>query len=165
VKHVAQWTKDVSKQWKELTPKDAECYHEKAAKSKKEYDTAMQEYTGKQTKTPGQPKKPLSAYFLFLADFRRDNKDEFDSNKELLQAAGVEWKGLSDEEKRPYDQQHLVEKKKYEAAMNEFNAKNGAAGGHSNGATAAKKQKLEDDDDDEEDEEDDEEEEDEEDDE
>ena len=47
----------------------------------------MQQYgggRGKQTKDPNAPKKPLTGYFLFLADFRLRHKGKDIQNKELL---------------------------------------------------------------------------------
>lgn len=91
----------------------------------------MAEYKGVDA---DKPKRGQSAYFLFLADFRAKNKGVFDENKELLRAAGAEWKDLDDSEKKPYEEGAAIEKKKYEAAMKDYNAK---------GGSKAKKQKVE----------------------
>lgn len=39
---------------------------------------------GKSSKDPNAPKKPLTGYFLFLADFREKHKGEDIANKDLL---------------------------------------------------------------------------------
>ena len=64
----------------------------------------MAAYKGKD---PNKPKRGQSAYFLFLADFRAKNKGVYEENKDLLRAAGEEWKNLDDEEKKPYEDQVL----------------------------------------------------------
>merc|ERR1712146_74335 len=50
------------------------------------------------------PKKPLSAYFMFLADNRESMKAEFPELKitELGKKVGELWKALSEEEKEVY---------------------------------------------------------------
>ena len=53
----------------------------------------MQAYSGKRPKDENKPKRPQSAYFLFLADFRLKNKQNFTgegSHKELIKAGRFE---------------------------------------------------------------------------
>jgi len=114
---VAEWTKEVSAIWREITDKDRKQFDVKAATDKARYDEEMCAYKGKD---PNKPKRGQSAYFLFLADFRAKNKGVYDENKELLRAAGAEWKDLDDEEKKPYDDAAAIEKKNYEAAMKDY---------------------------------------------
>jgi len=111
---VAEWTKEVSAIWREITDEDKEPFAIMAAKDKARYDEEMAAYKGKD---PNKPKRGQSAYFLFLADFRAKNKGVYEENKDLLRGAGEEWKNLDDEEKKPYEDQAAIEKKKYEAAM------------------------------------------------
>lgn len=47
------------------------------------YAVKMAIYTGKDA---NRPKRPQSAYILWLADFRAQMKDKFVENKELLRA-------------------------------------------------------------------------------
>jgi len=49
-------------------------------------------YTGKDA---NRPKRPQSAYFLWLADFRAQMKDKFVENRDILRA-GKYIKGVSD---------------------------------------------------------------------
>ena len=110
----------------------------------------MKEYKGIDA---DKPKRAQSAYFLFLADFRKDNKDKFDEHKDLLRAAGAEWKELDDSEKKPYDDAAKVEKQKYKQAMKEYEAKGGGAAKKAKKAPAAKNGKSEEESEEEEDEE------------
>ena len=75
-------------------------------------------------KDANKPKRPQSAYFLFLAKFRAANKERINDNQELLRQAGEAWKQLTDVEKSPFDQAAQEEKRKYEERMREYNAVN-----------------------------------------
>lgn len=164
ISRVAEWTKQVSAKWRELTDAQKKPFEAQAAVDRERYNREMQNYkpSGKRgaAKDPNKPKRAQSAYFLFLGDFRAKNKSKFQmegGHKELIRAAGEAWNKLSDSEKAPYQEKHEEEKAKYEAAMANY-----AAGGG-----AAKKAKMaqpqyDDDDEDDDDEDDDEEEEDEE---
>ena len=51
------------------------------------------QYTGGRSgrvKDPAEPKRPLSGYFMFLADFRIKHKNDEIQNKELLKM-GKNW--------------------------------------------------------------------------
>lgn len=134
ITRVADWTKEVSAKWRELTDKEKSPFAKKAAADKERYDREMYAYKGKDA---NKPKRPQSAYFLWLAGFRDEKKHEFAENKLLLKAAGAAWKELKDEHKKPFEVKAEVERKKYEVAMREYHQNGGAAG-----AAAAKKPKV-----------------------
>ncbi|XP_050373300.1 high mobility group B protein 7-like [Argentina anserina] len=57
------------------------------------------------TKDPNAPKRPLTAFFLFMHDFRKSYKEANPDSKDVKMVAkegGEKWKLLTDEEKRPY---------------------------------------------------------------
>lgn len=124
ITRVAEWTKEVSTLWRDITEGEKKKFEKMAATDRARYEEQMAEYKGTDV---NKPKRSQSAYFLFLADFRKDNKGKFDEHKDLLRAAGAEWKELDDSEKKPYDDAAKVEKKKYQVAMEEYNANGGAA--------------------------------------
>ena len=70
--------------WNALTVAQKKQFNEKAATDKKRYDTEMSAYTGKPAKDETKPKRPQTAYFLFLADYRKKMKGSDMSNKELI---------------------------------------------------------------------------------
>ncbi|GJP30161.1 hypothetical protein CLOM_g22667 [Closterium sp. NIES-68] len=85
----------------------------------------------KAEKDPNAPKKPTTAYFLFLEDFRKQFKDENPDVKgvtEMSKAAGIKWKSLTDEEKEKYTKGAAERKKEYEAKMEEYNMQSRAEG-------------------------------------
>ena len=77
----------------------------------------MYAYKGKDA---NKPKRPMSAYFIWLGEFREKMKGKFAENKDLLRAAGEEWKKLNEEEKKPYEEKAELERKKYEEKMREY---------------------------------------------
>merc|ERR1712098_867130 len=99
-------------------------FEKMAATDKARYDSQMAAYKGKDA---DKPKRGQSAYFLFLGDFRGKNKGVYEDNKELLRAAGDEWKSLTSAEKKPYEKAAAIEKEKYEEALAEYKAKQSKA--------------------------------------
>lgn len=138
ITRVADFTKQVSEEWRGLTPSAKKPFEEKAKIDKGRYDSEMANYKGRKTpsKDPNKPKRPCSAYFLFLADFRSENKEKYSEHKDLIKAAGAAWQDMSEQEKKPYEKKADEEKKKYNEAMSVYNK--GGSGGPS-----AKKLKTE----------------------
>lgn len=79
---VTEFTKAVSEKWRKMSPTDREPYDCLSGKDKERYEAEMVAFTGKK-KDVNKPKKPQTAYFLWLAGWREHNKDKFD-HKELL---------------------------------------------------------------------------------
>lgn len=141
ISKVAEFTKIVSAKWRELTDAQKKPYEAQADKDRSRYQGEMANYTpspgfagagkrGKQAKDPNKPKRAQSAYFFFLADFRVKNKAKFThdgGHKDLIRAAGEAWNKLTDDEKKPYQKMHQEEKAKYDKAMANYAAGNGAA--------------------------------------
>ena len=79
-------------------------------KSENKSEKKEKKHKQKKEKKEGEPKKPQTAYFLFCADKRKENKDKKWSAKEL----GDLFKGLSEEEKNKYKKAHEDLMKEYE---------------------------------------------------
>ncbi|KAI0082372.1 hypothetical protein K474DRAFT_1585548 [Panus rudis PR-1116 ss-1] len=83
-------------------------------------------------KDPNAPKKPLSAYFMFLQRIRSDPDlvkevfgDETETTKQSVLAA-AKWRSMTDEERKPFLAQAEQEKLEYEAARKVY--EEGASG-------------------------------------
>lgn len=82
-------------------------------------------------KDPHAPKKPLSAYFLFLRAIRADPvmmttvfKGETETTKQSVLAA-AKWRELSEQEKQPYLDKAETDKADYERQRREYELQNG----------------------------------------
>lgn len=95
--------------------------------------------TAKKEKDPNQPKRPQSAYFLWMnsvrAQLKVDNPDL--SHKQVISKAGSDWKLMSENDKIEYNEQAAVLKKQYEEAMKKYKG-----GGGSNGVQKKAAQKT-----------------------
>ncbi|KAH9602740.1 hypothetical protein KSS87_023028 [Heliosperma pusillum] len=99
-----------------------------AASSEDATETKSKKRKLTKVKDPNMPKRPLTAYFLFLEDFRKTYKEEHPDSKgikELAKDAGAKWKALTDEEKKPYLDRAAELKAEHEKAMEEYNAQKG----------------------------------------
>ena len=74
----------------------------------------------KQEKRKEMPKKPMTAYFLFCSDKRKENKDKKISPKELSEM----YDHLPESEKERYKKIHQELMKKYEEEMALFMSNN-----------------------------------------
>ncbi|KAI3921966.1 hypothetical protein MKX01_005655, partial [Papaver californicum] len=80
----------------------------------------------KPTKDPNKPKRPASAFFVFMEEFRQTFKKEHPNNKSVSvvgKAGGDKWKSLSDAEKAPYVAKAEKRKTEYNKVMQAYNKK------------------------------------------
>ncbi|KAK9124479.1 hypothetical protein Sjap_014081 [Stephania japonica] len=77
-------------------------------------------------KDPNKPKRPPSAFFVFLEEFRESYKKEHPNVKAVSavgKAGGEKWKSLSSAEKAPYEAKAAKRKSDYEKLMTAYNQK------------------------------------------
>ena len=145
--NVAQAAKEAGQQYAELSAAEKEPYKRKSAALKQERERQNADYmktltpddikrenafrtaqrkAGKSRKSnlkdPNAPKKPLSAYFMFLQRIRSDPVlvkevfgDEQETTKQSVLAA-AKWRDMSDDERKPFLARAEQEKLDYEAA-------------------------------------------------
>lgn len=145
--NVAQAAKEAGQEYASLTPEEKEPYKRRSAvlKEARERENAAymrsltpddikkenafrtaQRKAGRSRKSnikdPNAPKKPLSAYFMFLQRIRSDPAlvreifgDEQETTKQSVLAA-AKWRSMTDDERKPFLAQAEQEKLEYEAA-------------------------------------------------
>ncbi|KAK2997442.1 hypothetical protein RJ639_018818 [Escallonia herrerae] len=77
---------------------------------------------GKTAKDPNKPKRPATAFFVFMEEFRKTFKEEHPDNKSVATVAkegGEKWKSLTDVEKKPYQVRAAELKAEYEKVLEE----------------------------------------------
>ncbi|KAK4489897.1 hypothetical protein RD792_000544 [Penstemon davidsonii] len=101
----------------------------KADSRKGESKLAVKKQTKKEkqaAKDPNKPKRPPSAFFVFMEDFRKIYKEKHPNNKSVAavgKAGGEKWKSLSADEKAPYAAKAEKRKEEYEHKMDAYNKK------------------------------------------
>ncbi|XP_045806325.1 HMG1/2-like protein [Trifolium pratense] len=81
---------------------------------------------GKEPKDPNKPKRPASAFFIFMEEFRKQFNKENPDNRAVSavgKAAGAKWKSLSDADKAPYAAKAEKRKAEYEKVLRAYNKK------------------------------------------
>ncbi|XP_048334690.1 high mobility group B protein 3 isoform X1 [Ziziphus jujuba] len=80
--------------------------------------------TKKAGKDPNKPKRPASAFFVFMEEFREKYKKEHPNNKSVAavgKAGGDKWKSLSEAEKAPFVARAEKRKTEYNKNMQAYN--------------------------------------------
>ncbi|KAL3621556.1 HMG1/2-like protein [Castilleja foliolosa] len=123
----------------------------KAGSGKADSRLAVKNTTKKEAKAakdPNKPKRPPSAFFVFMEDFRNEYKEKHPSNKSVAvvcKAGGSEWKSMSEEEKAPFVVAAAKRKKDFEHKMETYKRK--LAGGDENESEKSKSEVHDDDED------------------
>ncbi|XP_010454621.1 PREDICTED: high mobility group B protein 7-like [Camelina sativa] len=73
----------------------------------------------KSSSTSNKPKRPLTAFFIFMNDFRKTYSEEnpFINVKDVAKRGGEKWKSLSEEEKKVYTDKAAELKAEYNKKM------------------------------------------------
>ncbi|KAM6543506.1 hypothetical protein CsatB_007953 [Cannabis sativa] len=80
----------------------------------------------KAAKDPNKPKRPSSAFFVFMEEFRKQFNKENPNNKAVSavgKAAGEKWKSMTEADKAPFVAKAEKRKIEYEKNMKAYNKK------------------------------------------
>lgn len=141
--------KTASEQWKALSEEAKAPYEKKAAEAKAAYDKAVEDFKAsggeivrkrkagkdekvKKDKDKDAPKKPAGGgYGRFLAANRKEIVESMPAGSnqttDVAKAAGARWKALSDDEKKPYEEEFAAKMEEFRAAMEAYKASNASA--------------------------------------
>ncbi|XP_031398634.1 high mobility group B protein 1 isoform X2 [Punica granatum] len=110
-----------------LKPVDDRKVGKRKAVAKPERSSKRQTKKERQAKKdPNKPKRPPSAFFVFLEEFRKTFKKEHPNVKAVSavgKAGGERWKSMSEAEKAPYEAKAGKKKAEYEKLMRAYNQK------------------------------------------
>ncbi|XP_065867070.1 high mobility group B protein 7-like isoform X2 [Euphorbia lathyris] len=93
----------------------------KSAERKKPTSTAPKSKRAK--KDPSKPKRPPTAFFIFMKTFKEANPGSKDV-KRVAKEAGEKWKSMSDDEKKQYHDKAAELKAEYNKGLETNNAEN-----------------------------------------
>ena len=121
-KGVVEVTKAGSERWRNLSEEDKKPYEDKARVAREAYHELKDAYEARggknRFKLMKAPPKPPTAYFIFLDDFRAEHAAEKSGtrrdSKEVSVAAGLAWRALGPESKKPYAEKADKARKMYE---------------------------------------------------
>ncbi|CAL9126894.1 unnamed protein product [Musa textilis] len=90
----------------------------------------------KAAKDPNKPKRPPSAFFVFMEEFRTSFKEKNPNNKSVSvvgKAGGDKWKSMSEDEKVPYVTKAAKLKTEYTKKLATYNNNQSGGGSHAAG--------------------------------
>ena len=107
-------TKHIGAMWRQLDPRKREPFEKEARKLKAQYHRDREEYL-QNKHDPRKPKRPQSAYFLYMGDVRGEvkRKNPNFSIGEVAKEIGRRWRELSATKKGPYEKKAAKLKAKY----------------------------------------------------
>jgi len=108
--------KELSQMWAQLGAEEKAKFEKMASDAKEKHGEAMKEFA-EATKIEGFMKRPQSAYFQYINANREKIKEEhkLTSIGDIGKKAAELWKAMSDEDKKPYEDQYRKDKATYEA--------------------------------------------------
>ncbi|XP_075516050.1 HMG1/2-like protein [Primulina tabacum] len=124
----------------------------KAESKKADGRLAVKKQTKKEkqaAKDPNKPKRPPSAFFVFMEDFRKQYKEKHPNTKSVAvigKAGGDKWKSMDGDEKTPFVEMAAQRKEEYERKMEAYNKK--LAGGGDDDSDKSKSEINDEDDED-----------------
>lgn len=149
-KKITEISKMIAAEWSKMSDADKKPYEKDAQELKVKYDRDVQEYKGtknykefqeelkkwksdgngsskrktktKRPKDQNAPKKPQSAYFLFINERRPLLKEKHSDKKvtEISKLLGAEWKEMTSAKKKPWEDKAKELKEEYNKRMETY---------------------------------------------
>lgn len=122
ISRVQEVAKLCGEAWKSMNDEEKIPYSKKYAEDRARYLKEKEAYDRKMGKDPNKPKRPQTAYFFFLADFRKEmaGKPPNPEGKKIPTLAGERWKTMTAEQKKTYELMVEKDKIRYEKDMTEW---------------------------------------------
>ncbi|CAN7937627.1 unnamed protein product [Ixodes hexagonus] len=123
IPRIGDFGKECAGKWNTMSDEDKQPFLGAAARDRERYKREMEVY--KPARDVNKPKRPGTAFMLFMADFRKEmaGKEPEGGVAALAKLGGERWRGMTEEDKRPYVERQNEEKVKYETSMEEYRRK------------------------------------------
>ncbi|KAJ6223768.1 hypothetical protein RDWZM_002313 [Blomia tropicalis] len=137
VPKIAEFGKECAAKWAQMGEEDKKPFLDASSRDRERYKREMAIY--KPARDESKPKRPGTAFMLFMVDFRKEmaGKEPEGGVAALAKLGGERWRNMTEEDKRPYVEKQNAERVRYESSMEEYRRKGqqaiaaqaGAAGG------------------------------------
>jgi len=139
-KKVTEVLKSCGDRWRKMSVKEKKIWQDKSQQEKKVWNKKMKAYqktssfkqfqkrkqkavmmkvkNAKKPKDNNKPKRPLTGFFRFVSNFRKEHSEM--KVTEVTKAAGAEWKVLSKTEKKKYLDAAASEQAKYQKDLKKY---------------------------------------------
>src|ERR1700679_2025410 len=106
-----------------MSEEDKKPFLETAGRDRERYKREMAVF--KPARDANKPKRPGTAFMLFMGDFRKEmaGKEPEGGVAALAKLGGERWRNMTEDDKKPYVEQQNVEKIRYEANMEDYRRK------------------------------------------
>ncbi|KAF7493556.1 High mobility group protein B3 [Sarcoptes scabiei] len=120
---IAEFGKECAAKWAQMSEDDKKPFLEAAAKDRDRYKREMAVY--KPARDASKPKRPGTAFMLFMVDFRKEmaGKEPEGGVAALAKLGGERWRNMTEDEKRPYVERQNQERVRYESSMEDYRRK------------------------------------------
>ncbi|XP_013794754.2 uncharacterized protein LOC106478739 isoform X2 [Limulus polyphemus] len=126
IPRIGEFGKECAAKWNSMTEEDKQPFLDSAAKDRERYKREMAIY--KPARDANKPKRPGTAFMLFMKDLRREmaGREPEGGVAALAKLGGERWRNMKEEEKRPYIESQNEEKLRYEELMEDYRRQQGA---------------------------------------
>jgi high mobility group protein B3 len=120
---IGDFGKECAGKWNTMNEEDKKPFLATAAKDRDRYKREMAVF--KPARDANKPKRPGTAFMLFMGDFRKEmaGKEPEGGVAALAKLGGERWRNMTEEDKRPYVEKQNEEKIRYEANMEDYRRK------------------------------------------
>ncbi|KAG8177751.1 hypothetical protein JTE90_008852 [Oedothorax gibbosus] len=117
---IGEFGKECAAKWNAMNEEQKEPFLESSGRDRERYKREMSIY--KPARDVNKPKRPGTAFMIFMADFRKEmaGKEPEGGVAAMAKLGGERWRGMTDEDKQPYVEQQLEAKLRYEHSMEEY---------------------------------------------
>lgn len=120
---IGDFGKECAGKWNTMAEEDKKPFLETAARDRERYKREMAVF--KPARDANKPKRPGTAFMLFMGDFRKEmaGKEPEGGVAALAKLGGERWRNMTEDDKRPYVEKQNEEKIRYEASMEDYRRK------------------------------------------
>lgn len=141
VPKIAEFGKECAAKWAQMSEEDKKPFLDASSRDRDRYKREMAIY--KPARDESKPKRPGTAFMLFMVDFRKEmaGKEPEGGVAALAKLGGERWRNMTEDDKRPYVERQNQERVRYESSMEDYRRKGqqaiaAQAGGSAEGGNA-----------------------------